>query len=82
MIVIVNADASVTVRDSGPGVSPADRESIFQPFWRGPDNREPGPGLGLAIVAETIRAHSGTTSVGDAPDGGADFTIRLPLSAT
>ena len=82
VIVIVNADASVTVRDSGPGVSPGDRESIFQPFWRGPDNREPGAGLGLAIIAETIRAHGGTTSVGDAPDGGADFTIRLPLSAT
>ena len=81
VIVIVGADASITVRDSGPGVAAADRESIFQPFWRGQDSREPGAGLGLAIVADTIRAHGGTTSVGVAPDGGADFTIRLPISS-
>ena len=80
VMVIVGVDASVTVRDSGPGIPPNDRESIFQPFWRGHDNRKPGAGLGLAIVAETIRAHGGTTSVSDAPNGGADFTIRLPLA--
>ena len=80
LIVIVGADASITVRDSGPGVGLSDCEVVFQPFWRGQESRGPGAGLGLAIVAETIRAHGGTTSVGDPPDGGADFIIHLPLA--
>ena len=80
VFITIGADAGIMVRDSGPGVDPSAREAIFQPFWRGPESRGPGAGLGLAIVAETVRAHGGTTSVGDAPDGGADFIIHLPLA--
>ena len=76
--VIVGADATITVRDGGVGISSADRESIFRPFWRGPGDNGPGAGLGLSIVAETVAAHGGTITVSNAPQGGAEFVIRLP----
>ena len=76
--VIVGADATITVRDAGAGISPTDRESVFRPFWRGPGDNGPGAGLGLSIVAETVAAHGGTVSVSNAPQGGAEFVIRLP----
>ena len=76
--VIVGADATITVRDAGAGISPTDRESVFRAFWRGPGDNGPGAGLGLSIVAETVAAHGGTVSVSNAPQGGAEFVIRLP----
>lgn len=77
--VIVSADGSIAVRDHGPGVPPEQREQIFERFWRGRDRRHPGAGLGLAIVAETMRSHRGRVSVGNAPEGGAEFLLQLPL---
>jgi signal transduction histidine kinase len=65
------------VADDGPGVAPEHREAIFQRYRRGP--RSPGPGLGLAIVGEIVGLHGGTVAVGDAPEGGALFTVELPL---
>ncbi|WP_341894319.1 ATP-binding protein [Ferrovibrio terrae] len=74
----IGEDGSLAVRDHGPGV-PADlRERIFERFWRGRE-RSGGAGLGLAIVAETMRAHGGRVSVEDAHDGGAVFTLHLQL---
>ncbi|MCP2262238.1 Histidine kinase-, DNA gyrase B-, and HSP90-like ATPase, partial [Streptoalloteichus tenebrarius] len=39
-----------------------------------------GAGLGLALVAETVRRRGGTVSVGDSPEGGARFEVRWPAS--
>ena len=65
------------VADDGPGV-PADlRETIFQRYRRGA--KSAGTGLGLAIVSEIAELHGGTVLVGDAPEGGALFTVELPL---
>jgi two-component system sensor histidine kinase GlrK len=72
--------ACIEVIDSGPGVAPADRLRIFEPFYRG--ERQPakairGSGIGLAIVQEYVTAHGGT--VGLVPGGpGARFRIQLP----
>ncbi len=74
------------VEDSGPGIAPADRERVFQPFYRSPDTQVDGSGLGLAIVQEIVQRHGGCIDIEDArPPGeravaspGALFTVRLP----
>jgi PAS domain S-box-containing protein len=74
-------DAAVLeVADSGVGVPPEQRELLFERF-RTADNggERSGTGLGLAIVREFVALHGGTVEVGDAPEGGALFTVRVPL---
>jgi signal transduction histidine kinase len=75
--VTVSADGTVEIADRGPGIASEDRERIFERFWRGSSVSTPGAGLGLAIVAEIVKAHGGTIAVGDAPGGGAAFALRL-----
>jgi signal transduction histidine kinase len=65
------------VADDGPGVAPDQRQAIFERYRRG--TRSSGTGLGLAIVADIAGLHGGTVSVGDAPEGGALFTVEVPL---
>ncbi|HBB69836.1 MAG TPA: hypothetical protein DCZ89_08605 [Geobacter sulfurreducens] len=72
---------SFHVDDDGPGVAHGDRERIFEPFVRLDDTREreaEGYGLGLAIVKRVAQWHGGQVMVGDAPIGGARFTLRWP----
>ncbi|MBB5777669.1 sensor histidine kinase [Nonomuraea jabiensis] len=69
------------VRDSGPGVAPAERERIFGRFVRGAGravNYE-GAGLGLAIVRSIAEAHGGNVKVTEAQGGGARFVMSIPL---
>ena len=73
----------VDVTDEGPGVAPADRAHVFEPFYRGerqPENAVRGTGIGLSIVQEYIHAHGGRVQVlqmpGDAPRS--FFRIELP----
>lgn len=78
----VTAPGRVVVRDHGPGVAPADRDRVFERFYRSADARSlPGSGLGLSIVAETAASHGGRVTVTDHPDGGAVFTLDLPPAA-
>ncbi|RKS74354.1 signal transduction histidine kinase [Actinomadura pelletieri DSM 43383] len=73
--------AVLRVADDGPGVPPADRERIFERFVRLDDARsrdEGGAGLGLPLARELARAHGGDLTVGEAPEGGALFELRLP----
>lgn len=71
----------IAFRDSGPGV-PADiQDKIFEPnFTTKNQSKKFGLGLGLAISSEIIQKHNGTISVRNAPDGGAIFTVSLPLN--
>jgi signal transduction histidine kinase len=68
---------SIEVCDSGPGVPPAMREKIFERFWRG-ETSKAGAGLGLSIVRRIMSALNGSVWVGDAPEGGAQFTLLFP----
>ena len=76
----VGADAVLTVDDEGPGVPPAWRERIFEPFARVERNGVAGAGIGLAVVRELVTAHAGRVSVDDSPRGGARFVVTLPAA--
>ncbi|MCE2433576.1 MAG: sensor histidine kinase, partial [Candidatus Latescibacteria bacterium] len=68
--------AIISVIDSGPGVPLEDRVRIFQPYV---STKESGMGLGLAVVHNIIEDHGGHISVTDAPTGGAQFDLQLPI---
>ncbi|GAA1655349.1 HAMP domain-containing sensor histidine kinase [Saccharothrix algeriensis] len=71
----------IQVDDDGPGVSPDDREAIFDRFVRGRSGARgdgDGTGLGLALVAQHAEAHGGRAGVADRPGGGARFEVVLP----
>jgi two-component system OmpR family sensor kinase len=74
--------AEVTVRDHGPGLDPDALAHAFDRFWQADRARSgAGAGLGLAIVAGIAAEHGGTATVANAPDGGAVFTLHLPITA-
>jgi len=64
----------IQVRDTGPGISPADLQKIFIPFFT---TKAKGHGIGLALTHRIITQHGGTLTAANALDGGAVFTIRL-----
>ncbi|MFE3876630.1 ATP-binding protein [Kitasatospora sp. NPDC059146] len=71
----------LTVRDHGPGIPPDELQYVFDRFWRSPSSRQlPGSGLGLSIVAQSVREAGGEVTLGPAQDGGpgALATVRLP----
>jgi two-component system sensor histidine kinase GlrK len=72
--------ARIQIADGGPGVAPADRDRVFEPFYRGerqPRGAARGSGIGLSIVQEYVAAHGGRVEL--LPDGpGARFRIELP----
>jgi two-component system, NtrC family, nitrogen regulation sensor histidine kinase NtrY len=65
----------LTIADNGPGISPADREKLFMPYY---STKRRGSGLGLAIVRRIIVEHGGSIEVGDNTPSGTVFTIDLP----
>jgi two-component system sensor histidine kinase TctE len=72
---------AVQVEDNGPGISVAERERIFEPFYRALGSNVDGSGLGLPIVREIAQRHGAAVSVDIAHPGqtppGACFTIRF-----
>jgi signal transduction histidine kinase len=66
---------SVAVEDSGPGVSPAERERIFRPFYSRDGG---GTGLGLAIANELAGALGGRIRLKSEPGRGSRFELVLP----
>lgn len=68
---------SLMVRDTGPGLTATDAE-IFAPFF---STKKTGMGMGLAICQSILVAHGGGITADNHPDGGAQFTIRLPAGS-
>jgi signal transduction histidine kinase len=73
----------LTVDDDGPGITPQDRELVFERFTRLDDGRARdagGLGLGLAMVKAITEHHGGTVTIEEAPLGGARLRVRLPAA--
>jgi two-component system sensor histidine kinase KdpD len=71
----------IRVRDRGPGIVPADRERIFEPFERGSGEGR-GSGLGLAIARGFAEANGGFIGVESSSEhGGSTFVLDLPAAA-
>lgn len=76
--------ASISVRDHGAGVEPKDLERLFDPFFRSGEARDRasgGYGLGLAIARRAVELHGGDITAFNAPGGGLQVDIRLPLTS-
>ncbi len=76
------ASVTVTVDDDGPGIPPQEYETVFRPFYRLDQSRNPGTGgvgLGLAIARDVARGHGGDVTTERAPRGGSRFTLRFPV---
>ena len=69
-----NQSIVIQVRDTGPGIAPADLQKIFIPFFT---TKAKGHGIGLALTHRIITQHGGTLTAANAPNGGALFTIKL-----
>lgn len=73
--VIITHDGAIEVADDGPGISPGDREKVFEPFYRSKP-KSTGAGLGLSIVHQIAQSHNGHVSI--IPQSlGARFRLKL-----
>ncbi|RYF81625.1 MAG: HAMP domain-containing protein [Comamonadaceae bacterium] len=71
--------ARLVVQDSGPGLPPAERERVFDRFYRAPGSEAGGSGLGLAIVRAVAQLHGARVQLDGAPElGGLRVTVELP----
>jgi signal transduction histidine kinase len=80
-----DGEIAVRVTDHGIGISADEQSRIFDKFYRAPtpENRHiPGTGLGLALVAQILKAHGGRVSVESAPGKGSTFSLCFPLEPT
>lgn len=69
----------IKVRDQGPGIPEELRGQVFEKFFRVPGTPTGGTGLGLAIAKSLVDAHGGRIEAGATPQGGAEFSLWLPL---
>ena len=70
----------LTVADEGEGIAPELRRRVFTKFWTAGSTG--GSGLGLYLVNGLVRAHRGTVTIGDAPGGGAQIVVLLPVGSS
>ncbi|HUF51665.1 MAG TPA: HAMP domain-containing sensor histidine kinase [Longimicrobiales bacterium] len=80
-LALFDSAARVWVDDEGPGIPPAERERVFESFYRmrrDVDARITGSGIGLAVVRQLARLHDGSAWVEEAPGGGARIVVQFP----
>jgi len=74
-----NGKLTLQVMDRGNGFPPEDLTMVFNKFYRGKDAKTGGTGLGLSIVKGFVEAHNGTVIAENRQNGGAIFTIKIPV---
>jgi two-component system sensor histidine kinase KdpD len=81
---VLDDQATISVMDRGPGISPDELERVFEKFYRGrskaPANKVDGTGMGLAIAKGIIEAHGGRIRAERRQGGGAKISFTLPLT--
>lgn len=79
---VAGAQIAISVRDTGPGISPETLPHIFERFYRSDTSRTgTGAGLGLAIAKELVEAQRGEIAVDSDSGHGSVFTVKLPHAA-
>jgi signal transduction histidine kinase len=81
---LANGLATVTVANTGPGISPERRPALFERFYRPESDRNRdtgGSGLGLSLCREIVTAHEGTIALGLTATDWTEFVVRLPVLA-
>ena len=74
-----NGSLTIQVMDRGTGFPVSELSSVFNKFYRGKDAKAGGTGLGLSIVKGFVEAHKGTVIAENRQNGGAVFTIKIPV---
>lgn len=77
----VRSGGVLQMTDQGRGIPAAEREAMLRPYRRGSDPACEGTGMGLALVAQVMRAHGGSVELGDAADGGLVVTLVFPQTS-
>lgn len=83
LIISTSADGRnviVTIEDNGPGIPEANLQKIWQSFFTTKEE-EKGTGLGLSICKSIVESHNGSIEADNRPEGGARFTIKLPVAS-
>jgi signal transduction histidine kinase len=75
-------DVLISVRDTGRGISPEQKENLFNPYYQAAHGDQGiGTGLGLSIIKHLTELHGGSISVESVPGSGSVFSVRLPREA-
>jgi two-component system sensor histidine kinase KdpD len=77
-----NGNLIIQVMDRGKGFPPNELSLVFNKFYRGKDAKTGGTGLGLSIVKGFVEAHNGTVIAENRQNGGARFTIKIPVKVS
>jgi signal transduction histidine kinase len=75
----VDGSCEIMVADTGPGIPKHAQGRIFEPFYRAPDAKASGAGIGLATVARIVQAHGGCIEVESEVGRGTIFRVQLPM---
>lgn len=74
------AQAVCSVRDDGPGIREEQKERVFARFYQSDSShKDEGSGLGLSLVKKIVAMHGGSVQFDNCPQGGCEFTVRLPM---
>jgi len=77
---VVEKECIVVVADNGPGLAKDDLRKVFEKFYRAEGMKSGGSGLGLTIAKGFAEAHKGTVTARNRDSGGAEFTLKIPLT--
>jgi signal transduction histidine kinase len=75
----VGSSVEIDIADTGPGIPPAIRSTLFEPFVT--YGKSKGTGLGLAITRRVVEQHGGTIGFACGESGGTTFTITIPIGS-